>query len=127
MFDWLFPAWSSPARVAAFFLVRTLVDVTLVALLARTAGPRSRRMIAGGALTVLAAVLMLSVLRPGGPGRTAGNLDLVLQVVLLAVAGHAVWQDPSRRRWVTYALLLAGSVALLLPTVVLYGEATVAP
>ena len=79
MFDWLFPNWSSPARVAAFVALRLLADVGLVALVATATGVRSRRSAAAAALTLASAVLTVSVLRPGGAGRFASYLELSLQ------------------------------------------------
>lgn len=56
-------------------------------------------------------------------------LRLLLDAALvgLVVAGHATHSNPSARRWLAFAGVVVGVVVLLVPTVVLYGEATVAP
>ena len=127
MFDWLFPNWSSPVTVAAIVALRLLVDTGLVAAVARSTQPRSRPTAAAAALTFVSTLLMVSVLRPGGAGRTGSYVEIGLQFVLLGVAGYATYENPSTRRWATFAALAGGAILLLLPAIVLYGEATVAP
>lgn len=127
VFEWLFPNWSNPAAVAAVVGLRLLVDTGLVGLVATATGRRSRRSVGVAALTVLSAVLMVSVLRPGGAGQPGSYVELSLQFVLLGLAGHATYENPSTRRWIAFVVLAVGAVLLLLPAIVLYGEATVAP
>ena len=126
MFDWLFPRWSNPALVTATVAVRLLLDAALVWLVVRASGQRSRPAIVGAALTVLSAVLMAWVLRTG-EGRLASYLELAFQGVLVGLAGYATRQNPSRGRWRVFVAVALAVVLLLVPAVVLYGEATVAP
>lgn len=126
MFDWLFPQWSNPALVTAVVALRLLLDAALVWLVARANGRRSRLAILGAALTVLSAALMVSVLRTG-EGRLASYMELASQGVLVGLAGYTTYRNPSRRRWWTFVAVTLVVVLLLVPAIVLYGEATVAP
>lgn len=127
MLDWLFPNWSDPATVAAVVVLRLLLDVALVAFVARAAGRRSRATVLGAALTLLSAILMVSVLRPGGAGQFGSYLELAFHGVLLGLGGYAAYGERSTRRWLEFAALAFAALVLLLPAIVLYGEATVAP
>jgi len=104
MIEWLFPGWSNPALVASVAAARLLLD-----------------------LTVLVAVLMVSVLRPGGPGRAGSNAELLAQGLLLVLGGYATSANPSTARWIAFGAVALAVLATALPAVVLYGEATVAP
>ena len=126
MFEWLFPNWSSPAAVTGLVALRLGLDVALVAIVVRTRGPHSRLAILGAALTLLSAVAMVWVLRTG-QGRPASLLEFGFQFSLLALAGYATRANPSRRRWLAFLAVAVPVVFLLVPAVVLYGEATVAP
>lgn len=127
MFDVLFPNWSNPAAVAAVVALRVLVDAGLVALVAGGTGMQSRRTVGAVVLTLLSATLMASVLRPGGAEQLGSYVELSFHLALFVLAGHATYSDPSRRRWLAFVALAVGAFLLLLPAVVLYGEATVAP
>ena len=126
MFEWLFPNWSNPAAVTAVVALRLGLDLALVAIVVRTRGSRSRLAILGAALTLLSGVAMVWVLRTG-EGRAASFLELGFQVVLFGLAGYATYANPSRRRWLAFLAVAVPVVVLLVPAVVLYGEATVAP
>lgn len=126
MIDWLFPQWSNPALVMAVVALRLPFDAALVGLMMRANGRRSCLAILGAALTVLSAVLMVWVLQTG-EGRLASYLELALQGVLVGLAGYATYRNPSRRRWRAFVLVAFVVTILLMPAVVLYGEATVAP
>ena len=126
MFEWLFPNWSSPVAVTAVVALRLGLDVALVGLVVWTRGRRSRLAIFGAASTLLSAVAMVWVLRTG-EGRLASFLELGFQVVLIGLAGYATYTEPSRRRWLAFVAVAVPVVVLLVPAVVLYGEATVAP
>ena len=124
--EWLFPNWSSPVGVAAIATSRLLVDAKLVWLVARADGRRSRIAILGAALTVLSAVSMVWVLRTG-EGRLAVLLDLAFQGALVGLAGYATRRNPSAGRWPAFAAVALVAIVVLLPALVLYGGATVAP
>lgn len=69
---------------------------------------------------------MVWVLRTG-EGRLASYLELAFQGVLVGLAGYAIYRNPFRRRWLVFAAVVVVALVLLLPAIVLYGEATVAP
>lgn len=126
MFGWLFPEWSNPALLTAIVGARACVNVGLTTIVAKSTSVTSRFTVVTAVLTVLSAVLVVTVLR-GGLGLDASYLEFLLQITLLVLAGYVVASNPeSRRLGVTVALSL-GAVALLLITIPLYGEATVAP
>lgn len=127
MFEWLFPGWSSPATVAATVGVRLLLNAALVGLVARTAGRDAGLTLAAAGATLASTGLMVAVLRPGGPGTAGTYADLLLQAALLAVAGYVAYASPKRTDRIAFAAVALGVVGVALPTVVLYGEATVAP
>lgn len=122
VFDALLPGWSAPARVAAVLVVWALVDATLVAL-TRRAGDRP--FLAAALLALLSTGGALVVVRTHD-GRALGNAALLSRLALLVVGGAAV-RGGSRRRLLAFATGLLVTLALFLPVVVLFGEATVAP
>lgn len=127
MFEWLFPNWSNPALLAVLVAARVVVDASLAATVADALGPGSLPARATVAATVLAAVSMVLVLRPGGLGLRASYVDLLLQVALVVVAGYVAYAHPSSFRRVAVVLAGTGAIALILVAVPLYGEALVAP
>jgi hypothetical protein len=124
--DPLFPGWSSPAGVAGFVLGRILLNAALVGLLARWRGRESRAVVAGGTLAALSAVLLVAGLRRAVPVELT-SVELVAQATLLVVVAVVVGRDRSPRRAVAAAVVWLPALLLGLVTVVLYGEAYVAP
>jgi hypothetical protein len=122
----LFPEWGSPAGVAGFVLARVLLNAALVALLARWRGRESRTVVAGGTLATLSAVLLVAGLRRAVPVELT-SVELVVQATLLVVVAVVVVRDRSPRRAVAAAVVWLPALLLGLVTVVLYGEAYVAP
>lgn len=130
MCEWLFPNWSSPCGLLAFLVVRVCLHGGLVAVAANAADergwPRSLPL-ALSAIAVLSAGLAVGALRPDGLGERAGDVDLLLQILALVLAGVAVGKNPSKRRVVAglgigLAVLVAGFY-----TMIFYAEMYVAP
>ncbi|GGM57061.1 hypothetical protein J2752_000948 [Halarchaeum rubridurum] len=126
MVPWPLGGWSNPAVVAALVVARVACNVALTGIVVSAAGARTRPTAVAATLTGCSAALLLSVV-DGAAGRPAGLLDLAVQVALLALAGHATLTSTTRRRALAFGALALLTVGLLLPSVVLYGEATVAP
>ncbi|KTG09146.1 hypothetical protein AUR64_15230 [Haloprofundus marisrubri] len=127
MFEWLFPGWSNPFAMVVFVSLRILLNAALTGLTARSAGRRSPLTLLVGAGTLVSAVMVVLLLRPGGLGYTASFVEFALQLVIVALAGYAVLSTDSKRRRVTTATTIVGALALLLFSVPIYGEAFVAP
>lgn len=127
MFEWLFPNWSNPAAVVALVAARVGVDAALTAAVADAVGRRSLPAVGAATATLLSGVLMVLVLRPGGPGLRASYVELLLQVGLVVVAGYVAYAHRSTARRATVAAAGTGVLALLLVSVPIYGEALVAP
>ncbi|WP_254768160.1 hypothetical protein [Salinilacihabitans rarus] len=125
--EWLFPNWSDPATIAALVGARFLLNATLAAMVARSAGHRSSPAAAAAGLTLFSTSVTVLVLRPGGPGLHASYVELLAQVALLALAGYAVRANPSPARALATAVAVVGAASLLLLSIPVYGEATVAP
>ncbi|MXR42592.1 hypothetical protein GRX01_14755 [Halobaculum sp. WSA2] len=127
MFEPLFPNWSSPAAVAGFVALIALSNVTLVALVATAPGSGRRLTAVAAAVAVGSVAAAVSVLRLGGLGNAGGNVELLARFMLILVAGRAVVSRPTAVRIAAGAIAVGGALVLLVVTVPLYGEATVAP
>jgi hypothetical protein len=127
MFDWLFPGWSNPGIVAAFVALRAVVNGLLTALVARVEGARSRLTALVGGLSGLSVVMVVLVLRPGTLGHPASYVELMVGSLVPLLSGVAVYRHRTRVRLLSYLALLVPCLFFLLWTVVLYGEAFVAP
>ncbi|QZY00402.1 hypothetical protein [Halobaculum rubrum] len=127
MFEPLFPNWSSPAAVAGLVALLALSNATLVALVATASWGDRRRTALATAVAVGSVAAAVSVLRVGGLGNAGGNVELLARFMLILVAGRAVVSRPTAVRLVVGAVAVVGALVLLLVTVPLYGEATVAP
>ncbi|GAA0298594.1 hypothetical protein [Halarchaeum salinum] len=126
MVPWPLAGWSDPASVATLLVVRVACNVALCLLVASADGTRARSTIAAVTLTGCSAVLM-TVVVGGTFGRPAGLLDIGVQVVLLVLAGYATCSSSARWRTLAFGSAALSTIALLLLSIVLYGEATVAP
>lgn len=127
MFEWLFPNWTNPHVLAALVAARALLDVSLTAVVADALGIRSPATAVAATVTLLSPVVMVLVLRPDGLGYPASLAELTSQLGLLAVAGYAVYADPSPRRVAVAAVVSLAALALAVVMIPIYGEATVAP
>ena len=135
MFDWLFPTWTPSWAIAAVVALRLLGDLGLLAAV-RVAGDAAES-VAVAALAFCSTVLTVAVFR-GTLGQTASHVEFVVQLSLLGIAAVAVRRGAGER---TLAIagrpaatarslaLVAGilAFALLVLSIPLYGEATVAP
>ena len=135
MFEWLFPNWTPAWVVAVLVGLRLLGNLGLTAAVRVAADDAAA--VTAAALTLTSTVLMVAVLR-GDLGQTASYVEFLLQLSLLGIAAVAVARGDGKR---TFTLLgrptaTARSVAavaallalsLLLVSIPLYGEATVAP
>ncbi|QLG62187.1 hypothetical protein [Halorarum salinum] len=126
MFEWLFPTWTNPAVLALIVGARTLANGALAVLVARSRSPGTAITGVAAGLALLSTALTVSVLR-GDLGLGASYLEFAVQVALVGLAGVAVRSNPSTGRWRATALAAFCAVGLLLITIPLYGEATVAP
>lgn len=127
MFESLFPTWSNPFAIAILVLVRTLLNVFLTAIVAHAAGIRATLTAVVAAGTVISAVMMVLLLRPGVLGHAASYVEMSLQVGLIAVAGYVVYTHDSGVHWLVAVIVSLGSIAMLVFTIPVYGEAFVAP
>lgn len=127
MFDWLFPNWSNPTFLTALLTVRTLLNASLTTVIADAIGSKSPLTAVAAGVTLLSAVVMVLVLRPGVLGHRASLAELVAQLGLLGIAGYAVYTNPSTQRLVVAGLVSFFALALVVLMIPLYGEATVAP
>ncbi|WP_331233468.1 hypothetical protein [Natronorarus salvus] len=127
MFEWLFPTWSDPTRLAAVVGLRVGLNVCLVVIAASAAGARTRLSVLAGCLTLASAVITVLALRPGGLGLPASYVELLVQMSLLVLVGYAVSTNPSTAESVAYVVVSLGAVALGLLMVPIYGETFVAP
>jgi len=127
VFEWLFPNWTNPHVLAGLVAVRTVLDASFTVVVADALGVRSPATAVAIGVTLLSPVVMVLVLRPGGLGHSASLAELVAQLGLLAVAGYAVYVNPSSRRVVVTAALSLAALALAVVMIPIYGEATVAP
>lgn len=127
MLEALFPGWSNPAVLAALVALRISVNGLLVAVVAATVGRDAPATAVSAGAALCSAVLVVTVLRPGGPGLNASYVELLAQLVVLGCAGYAAYSSREPRR--ALALGLVGALALLLGlyTIPIYGEAFVAP
>jgi len=135
VFEWLFPNWTPAWAVAAVVALRLLGNLGLTAAVRGAADDAEA--VAAAALTFTSAFLTIAVLR-GDLGQTASYVEFVVQLSLLGIATVAVARGDGTR---TFSLLgrptaSARSVAavaaflalsLLVVSIPLYGEATVAP
>jgi len=135
VFEWLFPNWTPAWVVVAVVGLRLLGNLGLTAAVRGAAD--DTQTVAVAALTVTSAVLTVAVLR-GDLGQTASHVEFVVQLSLLAIATVAVARGAG-----TYVFTLRGrpiatarsvaavaaalTLSLLLLSIPLYGEATVAP
>ncbi|WP_224333957.1 hypothetical protein [Haloprofundus halobius] len=127
MFEWLFPGWSNPLAMTVFVGLRVLLNVALTVLTARSVGRRAPSTLLVGVGTLVSAVMMVLLLRPGVLGYSASFVEFALQLLLVALAGYAAFAAGSKQRRVTTVTIIVGAIALLLFTVPIYGEAFVAP
>lgn len=123
MFDWLFPGWTPAWAVVAVVALRVLCNVGLTAAVREAAGDAET--VTAAALTLCSAGLTVAVLR-GDLGRPASYAEFVVQLSLLGIVAAAVLRGDGggRRRAIVAG---CGALVLLLVSVPLYGEATVAP
>lgn len=127
MFEWLFPNWSSPHVVTALVAVRTLLNTSLTAIVADAVGSESPLTAVAASVTAASAVVMVLVLRPGVLGHRASLAEIVAQLGLVAVAGYAVYANPSTQRVVAAVLVSVAALAFAVVAIPFYGEATIAP
>lgn len=125
--EWLFPTWSSPCGLVAVLAVRFCLHGGLVAVAADARGWPRPLPLALSALAVLSAGLAVGALRPGGLGERAGDVDLLLQLVALALAGVAVAANPSKRRVIAAVGLGLAVLVVGFFTMIAYAEMFVAP
>ncbi|MFB9808235.1 hypothetical protein ACFFQF_25035 [Haladaptatus pallidirubidus] len=90
----------------------------------KSSSPTSRSTVVATVLTVLSAIIL--VLR-GVLGLNASYLEFLFQVSFLVLAGYSIHSNPSNVRLRVVGAVSLGTIALLLITIPLYGEATVAP
>lgn len=130
MLDW-FSYWNQPAAIALLVGIKIAINAFLTLMVSRTAGKRALRTVVVGVATVLSAVLAILLLGKSGRwtsdlGHIISNVELLLQLSILVVAGYVGYSRPSSRRIGT-ALALLGAVLLFLYFIPIYGEAFVAP
>ncbi|WP_435143423.1 hypothetical protein [Halobaculum sp. P14] len=126
MVEWLFPNWSSPVAVAAVVAAKAFLNAVLTARTAALSGEDSRAPFVAGGLTVCSTVLAVFVLR-GTLGLAASYLEVALQAALLVLVAVVTYSAAENRRLAVTVPALLAAAALLLVTIPLYGEATVAP
>jgi len=127
VFEPLFPNWSSPAAIAGFVALVAASNAALVALVATASWGDRRRTALAATVAVASVAAAVSVVRVGGLGTVGGNAELLARLVLILAAGHAVVSRPTAVRIAAGAVAVGGALVLLVFTVPLYGEATVAP
>lgn len=111
--------------------IKIAINAYLTLMVSRAVGERALHTVVIGGATVLSAVLAIPLLGKSGHlmsslGNTVSNIELLLQLSILVVAGYVVYSRPSSRRIGT-ALALLGAVLLFLYFIPIYGEAFVAP
>lgn len=126
MFEWLFPGWTNPHVLALLVGARLLFDAGLTAVVARSLGVRSSATAAAAGASVCSAATTVLVLR-GVFGTHAANVELLVQLGLVVLAGVAASRRRATGTLLGFALAAAGALVLGLLAVPLYGEATVAP
>ncbi|ELZ93001.1 hypothetical protein C440_11896 [Haloferax mucosum ATCC BAA-1512] len=122
MFDWFARRFTDPAAVAFVLGLRFLSYALYVALTAAAVGVRSRLTALNGGLAVVSVALTVLILHPDGLPLAASYADILIHVAVPAIAGYAVFSNPSEDRWVGFSLLLVTSLFFLTLLVVLYGE-----
>ena len=127
MFEPLFPNWSDPTALVTLLGLRLILNIIGVALAARLLGKDSLVTLTLAVLTLTSTTIAVLALRPGIIGLAASYMELLIQIILLAGVSYAVYTSPSKTRLSALAVILIGSIALLLIMIPLYGEAFVAP
>jgi hypothetical protein len=130
MSEW-FSTWNQPAAIAMVVGMKIAINAYLTLMVSRAVGERALHTVVVGVANVLSAVLAILLLGKSGLwvsdlGNTVSNIELVLQLSILVVAGYVVYSRSSSRRIGT-VLALLGAVLLFLFFVPIYGEAFVAP
>lgn len=125
----LFPGWSNPAALTVLIGLRIGVNLSLTAMSASVAGAKDALTAVAGGATIVSALIVLLVLRPGGLGLYASYIELAIQVGLLGVVGYSIFLHTSLKTSTTvaYAVSTAFAVVLMLMMLPVYGEAFVAP
>ena len=127
MFEPLFPNWSDPTALVTLLGLRLIFNILGIALAALLLGKDSLFTLTLAVLTLTSTTIAMLALRPGVIGLSASYLELLIQIVILAGVSYAVYTSPTKTRLITLAVILIGSIALLLIMIPLYGEAFVAP
>ena len=107
--------------------MRFIFNVYLTIMVAKAVGFRTLHTAVMGAITVVSAALTILLLRQSGLAISASYAELLLQVVLIAIAGYVVYAHPSSTRRIVTAIVFLGAVVLLVVMIPIYGEAFVAP
>ncbi|MFW5920082.1 MAG: hypothetical protein ACOCSF_07850 [Halanaeroarchaeum sp.] len=126
-----FSQWNQPAAIALLVGIKIAINASLTLMVSISVGERTFHTVVMGGATALSAVVTVLLLGKGGLwtsdlGQTMSNLELLLQLSILVVAGYVVYSRPSSRRIGT-VLALLGAVSLFLYFIPIYGEAFVAP
>ncbi|WP_435116918.1 hypothetical protein [Halolamina sp. C58] len=135
MFDWLFPNWTPAWAVAALVALRLLANLGLTG--AVRAAADDAETVSAAVLTFTSTVLTVAVFR-GALGQTASYVEFVVQLSLLGIAAVAVARGDGRHTFTLFgrptgtarsvaAVAAVLALSLLLVSIPLYGEATVAP
>lgn len=125
VFDSVFPGWSNPAGIAALVAGRFLLNASASLLVARTLRSPFPAVAVGA--TVCSLVLAVAVLRPGLAGIRASYVEALVQLGLVVIVAYAGYSSSSRGTAIAAAVVAVLALALLLVSLPLYGEATVAP
>ena len=127
MFEPLFPNWSTPTTLVIILSLRLGFNILAVALTASIVGPRSPFTSILALCTICSIIIAVLALRPGTLGLRSSYVELSIQLGILVATAYVVANAPTIPRLLLLTLVLAGSIALGLIMIPLYGEAFVAP
>jgi hypothetical protein len=123
----IFPTWSNPWAVTALVIARTILNLSLTALIAISAGTQTWFTEVAGGVTVGSTAVMIQAIRPGPLGDRASSVELLVQLGLLALAGYAIYINFTTILFASFLVVAVLALVFWWGAVVTYGEAFHAP